>query len=188
MKKNKINCMRHTQTGCSLLLCVYVLSAHRWCCYAATRIPCFLWCFCFTSFFGRFRTSYTNRPMKLDRVKNGRKFPDSSQCRVSYFLIIFIFISHHLLTEMKCLFVCGSILPPVNSCSARRPPRHTSSYHLLLLLLLVVVVVVVSHSLDSSSPWLTGQAPVSLEWSNTPGTKHKENQKWYLVHAYIPGK
>ena len=59
---------------------------------------------------------------------------------------------------------------------------------LLLLLLLVVVVVVVSHSLDSSSPWLTGQAPVSLEWSNTPGTKHKENQKWYLVHAYIPGK
>ena len=44
----------------------------------------------------------------------------------------------------------------------------------------VVVVVVVVTITRIMKSVVIGQAPVTLEWRNTPGEKkHKQNQKWY---------
>ena len=57
---------------------------------------------------------------------------------------------------------------------------------------MVVVVAVVDVVVDVAVLTLTriiksvvtGQAPVTLEWKDTPGKKHKQNKK-KVVHAYI---
>ena len=56
----------------------------------------------------------------------------------------------------------------------------TNATHVLYLVVVVVVVVVVVLTLTRIiKSVVTGQAPVTLEWRNTSGKKHKQKQKWY---------
>ena len=51
---------------------------------------------------------------------------------------------------------------------SRFPQQHTPEADVVVLTLTRIIKSVV-----------TGQAPVTLEWRNTSGKKHKQNQKWY---------
>ena len=58
--------------------------------------------------------------------------------------------------------------------------RSSMLIHRRGMCIVVVVVVVVVHTLTRIiKSVVAGQAPVTLEWKNTPGKKHKQNQKWY---------
>ena len=62
--------------------------------------------------------------------------------------------------------------------SARQPvSAFLKAQELPLVSYLVPVVVVLTLTRIIKSV-VTGRAPVTLEWRNTPGKKHKQKQKW----------
>ena len=79
-----------------------------------------------------------------------------------------------------CWLIVGYGVSNESLIGAANQSALTTTVTVYMMKNVVVVVVVVALTLTRIiKAMVTGQASVTLEWRNTPGKKHKQNQKWY---------